>query len=105
MNERLLIEGHKIDLPTGGIRRTLQINDVAEVRDRQASFSNTFTAPLTPNNVEVMDFLGVSGNNSLKPYRRLKAEYSFRGIPLVTNGYIVVKSTGPDITWYCTTGL
>ena len=94
MNERLLIEGHKIDLTTGGIRRTLQINDVAEVRDRQASFSNTFTAPLTPNNVEVMDFLGVSGNNSLKPYRRLKAEYSFRGIPLVTNGYVVVKSTG-----------
>lgn len=94
MNERLIIEGNLIDLPPGGIRRNIQINDVAEAKDRQASYSNSFVAPLTPRNVKAMDFLGVTANGSLKPYRRLKAEYYFRGIPLVTNGYVIVKKTG-----------
>ncbi|SOC79829.1 hypothetical protein SAMN06296241_1366 [Salinimicrobium sediminis] len=92
MSEILYIEGWKMDLSPDPITRTLQINNIGEVKDRQANFSNTTKLPMTPNNVKAFDFLGVSGNSSLKPYRKLRCDYILNGIPMVRNGYAVVKA-------------
>jgi len=82
-----------MDLTPDTIHRTLQINDIGEAKDRQANFSNTIKIPKTPNNVKNFNFLGVSGNNSLAPYRKLRCDYSLNGIPLINKGYSVVNAT------------
>lgn len=93
MNELLLLNGRRATLRPGSVRRNLQINDIAEVKDRRANYSNTIDLPNTPENVALMDFLGVPGNTSLKPYRKVRADYYVNGIPQVTNGLGVLKES------------
>lgn len=92
MTEELYVEGKKIDLLPNSITRTLQINDMGEANNRQSSFSQTIKIPRTAKNVAIFQFLGVSGNISNSPYRRLKAIYLVNGIKLA-DGYMQIKGT------------
>ncbi len=93
MSELLYIEGSQVDLTPNTINRTLQINNIGEAKDRQSNFSNTNKLPRTPKNIKIFNFLGVSGNKSDFPYKKLSCDYIKNGIPLVRNGYAVVKAT------------
>tara|TARA_R110002012_G_scaffold190633_1_gene358207 strand:- start:15192 stop:17780 length:2589 start_codon:yes stop_codon:yes gene_type:complete len=92
--EILKLDGKVVDLMPKQVAQTLQINDLAEVKDRQANFTNRFTLPPTPNNIQVMDYLGIAGNQSLKPYQRIPAKLIVDGIELISNGYAKVNESG-----------
>ena len=91
--EELFIEGQRVELYPGSVSRNLQINNLGEVKDYMSNYSNTIKLPRTPLNVSILDYLGVNGNRSESPYRQLHARYIVNGIPLVVNGYAVVKAT------------
>lgn len=92
MSEILHIQGQRVDITPRTVSRKLQINDIGDAKYRQTSFSNTIKLPRTSTNVQVFSFLGINGNNSLAPYRKLRCDYSVNGIPLIRNGYAVVKA-------------
>ncbi|PHQ27855.1 PKD domain-containing protein [Leeuwenhoekiella nanhaiensis] len=92
--EILKLDGYIVDLEPKKVAQTLQINDLAEVQNRQANYTNRFTLPPTPKNVQVMDYLGISGNQSLKPYQRIPAKLIVDGIELISKGYAQINESG-----------
>jgi hypothetical protein len=94
MSEELLyLNGKQAEIYPDTISRTIQINSIGDLKDRQANYSNTIKIPRTPENVKLMDFLGVIGDVSLKPYRYVNCKYVVDGIELVPFGTAVIKQT------------
>lgn len=101
--EELWLDNKRVELPVKKVSQTYQINDLAELRDRQLNYTNRFTVPPTPNNIKVMDYLNTPGNNSSKPYVRVPARFVAQGIELMAEGYANVNkgsSKGYDINIY-----
>lgn len=94
--EELWLDGHRIDLPSKTVSQTLQINDLAELKDRQANYTNRFKVPMTPKNVMTFEYLGITGNQSRKPYERISAKLVVDGIELISNGYAQIKETNKN---------
>ena len=89
---KLYIEGVDVDLGNAKIAQTYQVNDIASVDTRQCSYTNQFTLPTTEKNVKLMQALGIAGNTSIRPYRKLSCKLINNGIELMSNGYAQVKS-------------
>lgn len=71
MSILLYIRGQKADTDAGSvIAQTLQINDIASVQGRNATYTNTFKLPKTANNVRIMDFMTLAGNTSSLQYEK-----------------------------------
>lgn len=92
--QELWLDDKLVELGANKISQNYQINDLAELRDRQLSYTNSFTVPLTPSNIALMDYLGVSGSRSKRPYKRVPSKLIVDGIELMINGYAVVRSLG-----------
>jgi hypothetical protein len=60
-SERLYINNKLIELSTQTqqFARTLQVNDILSLDDRQTNFTKNIRIARTPSNVLAMDFLGV----------------------------------------------
>ncbi|UAB85692.1 PKD domain-containing protein [Zunongwangia sp. SCSIO 43204] len=93
INERLHIEGQRVDVTPNSITRDLQINEIGDIQNRRSNQSKTINLPFTPRNVKVFEYLGITGNNSRKPYQKLRCDYWVNGIQLIRNGYAVIKRT------------
>ncbi len=93
----LWYEGKMLDLYEGtDISHTLQINDVAEVKDRQASYTNSFKIPKTPNNVKILGGLGLPSSNSIAPYIKPNALLKIEGFDFLTQAWLQAKSTDDE---------
>lgn len=92
---KLFINGVEIELTASTtLSRTLQVNDIVSLSNRQANYTNTYSLPKTANNVRAMLKLGVVGVNSGVPYQRNATYlYADSGECLVYNGWSVVTST------------
>lgn len=92
--ERLYINGNEIILPIGQpIAKTLQVNDIGSIADRQANFTRTINVPKNPINVKALDFLGVIGNESSVPYQKNTANYFVGNECLIYNGWANVSES------------
>lgn len=94
--EELYLNDLRVDFKSGSVSLTSQINDIAELKDRQVGYTNSIKLPLTSRNKKALNLLGVTGNTSTVPYSKLKVKYIYNGIELISNGYGVIKSTGKD---------
>ena len=94
--EKLFINNIEIDLPEKAVGQTLQINDIGDVKDRQANYSNNIKIPRTSKNISAFEYLGIAGNTTDKPYENLAINYSVDGIELISEGYGVIKNTNGD---------
>lgn len=95
---RLIINNIQIELePSKPISRTLQVNDIATLNNRQTNFTPTFSIPRTANNIRAFEKLGIIGNNSGIPYQRNNAYYySESGECLIYNGWAIITSINND---------
>ena len=91
--EELYINNILIDLPENSVSRTLQINDVGDIEDRQANYSNNIKIPRTSKNIKTFEMLGIQGSNTRIQYTNVSIKYVVNGIELISNGYGVVKKT------------
>ena len=99
MSYKLYIEGLEMELKDiNRLAQTKQRNNITNLHTRQANTSNNFALPKTPKNVKSMEFLNVVGNNSTRPYSKLKASLldTITGDWLIYNGWAVVSSTEND---------
>lgn len=93
----LWLDGVSIDLyQDTNIKHTLQINDVAEVKDRQASYTNSFKLPKTPKNVRVLDSLGIHSSTSNIPYLKPDALLKIEGFDFLTQAWVQITSTDDE---------
>jgi hypothetical protein len=92
----LYINKHLVDLDSNQvIAQTKQVNDLNSLDNRQASYTNKFRLPKTANNIRIMGFLTLAGNNSEIPYQKNECSlYSDNGECFVYNGWAVVTDGG-----------
>jgi hypothetical protein len=92
----LYINGQLTDLDAGTvIAQTRQVNDLNSLENRQASYTNKFSLPKTANNVRIMQFLTLPGNNSPVPYQKNECSlYNASGECFVYKGWAVITDGG-----------
>ena len=92
----LYINGQLTDIDAGTvIAQTRQVNDLNSLDDRQASYTNKFSLPKTANNMRIMQFLTLPGNNSPVPYQKNECSlYSASGECFVYKGWAVITDGG-----------
>ena len=94
MTEELLyINDTLIELPEKSISYTLQVNDLSEVKDRNAHYSNNIKIPKTVNNIRNLEMLAVTGNITELPYNSVSVKYVVDGIELISEGKGLLKNT------------
>ena len=95
---KLIINSIEIELqPSKPIARTLQVNDIATLNNRQANFTATFSIPKTAKNQKAFSLLGIVGTNSNIPYQKNECYYySDSGECLVYKGWAVISATAKD---------
>jgi hypothetical protein len=95
---RLIINGIDIELTEKqNISRTLQVNDIVSLSNRQSNYTNTFTIKRTPKNERTFELLGVVGAVTNLPYQRNECYlYTDDGECLIYKGWAVIQSTDTD---------
>jgi hypothetical protein len=91
--DELYINDVLIELENSSVSTTLQVNDLAELKDRQANYSNNIKIPITPNNIIALEMLGIIGSKSSIPYVKVVARYVVNGIELIKKGKGVVRKS------------
>ena len=99
MSYKLYIEGLEMQIKdVNRLAQTKQRNNITNLHNRQTNATNSFSLPKTPNNVQHMELLGVVGNKSTRPYKKLNANLqdTITGDWLIYNGWANVTSTEND---------
>lgn len=95
---RLIINGYDIQLTESQkISRTLQVNDILTLSNRQSNYTNTFSVKKTDANKQSFEYLGVVGSTTVIPYRKNECYlYTDDGECLVYKGLAVIQSTDKE---------
>lgn len=100
------VAGKKLDLfDKSNIKHTLQLNDIAELKDRQASFTNSFSIPKTANNKRIFDGLGTPSDTSRIPYTKPNCQMKLEGFDFLTSGWINISDTTDNYKVYIYSGI
>ena len=75
------------------LKYNIQVNDIAELKDRQASYSNSYSLPKTAKNVRALSGLGIASDTSQAPYTKHVCQVKIGGFDFVVDGWMVIKET------------
>ncbi len=106
-NKEIYINGILVDLheSKNSIRLIYAVNDLAELKDRQAYSTNTFKLPLTAKNLQAFGFPNDASLIQEHPYRKIPAKIVQNGIEIMPNGRAVVINSGSSIEVQISSGL
>lgn len=92
-NRQLYINGQEVYLDSDEIIPiTKQVNNIAELKDRQADFTTDFKIPATRKNRLILESANLLSSNTFVPYVKNSCTYVEDGIELISDGYIVILS-------------
>lgn len=99
MSKELYINGVPMDLDEkeSPIALTYSVNNLAEIKDRQAYTSNIFKLPATQNNRKALGFPDSSNIVSDNPYRKNTGTLVQNGVTIVGDGKAIIVSAGENI--------
>ena len=94
MNYELLMKGidgevWSLDLPLDAPAMNYQINNLAELKDRNASYSQRIGLPRTTHNEQAFQFSFVVGSGSNVPYRRFPCQLFYEGALISPAGAVL----------------
>lgn len=93
-DEKLYFNGEELDLiPSSVIAKTLQVNDIASLTNRQTNFTRTIQIPKTQKNINIFKHLDTIGNQSMIPYEKNVVDYLIGNDVIIYKGWGVVNST------------
>ena len=106
-NKEIYINGQLVDLDEANnpIQLTYAINDLAELKDRQAYGTNIFKLPMTARNLEICGFPNDANLIQEQPYRKNSAKIVQNGIEIVPKGIAVIDRTNRAIEVQILSGL
>lgn len=93
MAEQLYINGTLIKLTEKSVAYTLQVNDISEVKDRNASYTNNIKILKTPENVLALEMLATTGNITAIQYNSVTVKYIVDGVELISSGQGLLKNS------------
>ncbi len=97
MDNRIYINDQLVDMMPGTvIAITIQVNNIAELKDRQASYSNRIKLPKSRINNAIFENANMFQANSTVPYSRLKITLIQGGIETVANGVGVLSAVSNE---------
>jgi hypothetical protein len=106
MQDRLFLNDKECDLYPGTvIPITYQINDLAELKDRQANYSQQFKIPKTAPNRAIFEDAELIQSGTVIPYRKPKARVSKKNIDVINNGIAILENTDNDYVLTVYSGL
>jgi len=73
---------------------SLQANDIADIQNKKANFTNQFKVPKTNANNFLFGFCNVVASGSVIPYQKNEAKIVQDGIEIVQNGYCIIDEAG-----------
>lgn len=79
------------------IALSYQVNDLGELKDRQAFTSNNFKVPITQNNRKACGYPDDGAIISVEPYRKNRARIVQDGIEIISNGIAIITGTSNSI--------
>lgn len=83
----LFIEDQPMELSEGTvIALTRQVNDIADLQNREFDRTNSFTIPRSPSNDLVFENADLLVSDTLRPYRKLNARLRIDGYDEIRNG-------------------
>lgn len=92
--DKLIVSGSELDLyPDSKIALTYQINNVADLKDRQSSYSLTFKVPKTKYNQQILEYSNLIQSSSDKPYKWLPCKVVRSGLEIIADGIAVIENT------------
>lgn len=94
MNYELLMKDSdgeiwSLDLPLDAPAMNYQINNLAELKDRNASYSQRISLPRTTHNEQAFQFSSVIGSGSHVPYRRFPCQLFYEGALISPAGAVL----------------
>ena len=103
---QIFFNGIPLDLyPDKKLKYTIQANDIAEVKDRQATYTNSYNIPKTAHNVETLGGLGIPSDTSPFPYQKPECMVCIDGFPIMVKGWLNIKSTEEEYKVYIYAGI
>lgn len=93
IDEKLYINDKLVYLLPRSVGLTLLINDIADIKDRNAHYSNNIKIPKTSENILTFELLGLTGNTTRIPYEQVSVKYILNGIELISKGKGILKNT------------
>jgi hypothetical protein len=105
--KELYINGILCDLSEkdNPIALSYEVNNLAELKDRQAFTTNNFKLPLTQNNRRACGFPDTGSIIGLQPYRKNTCKIVQDGIEILTNGIALITSCKDFISVQALSGL
>lgn len=94
MNYELLMKGidsevWSLDLPLDAPAMNYQINNLAELKDRNASYSQRISLPRTTHNEQAFQFSSVVGSDSYVPYMKFPCQLFYEGALISPAGAVL----------------
>lgn len=94
MNYELLMKGidgevWSLDLPLDAPAMNYQINNLAELKDRNASYSQRISLPRTTHNEQAFQFSSVIGSGSYVPYMKFPCQLFYEGALISPAGAVL----------------
>lgn len=103
---QIFFNGISLDLyPDKKMKYNIQANDIAEVKDRQATYTNSYDIPKTAHNVATLGGLGIPSDTSPYPYQKPDCMVCVDGFPIMVKGWINIKNTGDTYKIYLYAGI
>lgn len=95
--KEIKIFGVSLDLEDNEpIAITKQVNDIAELKDRQSDFSNNIRIPWTNRNKVTLGHANIVASETRKPYVILNVEYLSNGSTILPNATLVLEESEDD---------
>lgn len=91
--------------PDKNLKFNIQINDIAEVKDRQATYTNSYSIPKTAHNIQTLGGLGIPSDTSPFPYQKPECMVCIDGFPIMVKGWLNIKSTDEEYKIFLYSGI
>ncbi|MCU7569422.1 hypothetical protein N4238_11680, partial [Riemerella anatipestifer] len=98
MSVQLFLEGRETDLRTGEkITVNYQVNRISDINTRETDFTYHFSLPRTPANIQIFEGVGLMGDTSTIPYRKMEATLKIDGYTIINKGWLkLIETTKED---------
>lgn len=97
---QIFVNNQQLDLYEGeDIKFTFQVNSIADIKDRQTNYTNSFSIPKTPNNMRIFEGLGIHSDTSSIPYTKPNCVMKYGGFDVIKKGWLNVVET--DSVYKC----
>lgn len=107
MAKELYIDGFLVDLneKDSPIAVTFAVNDLADIKNRVATGTNTFRCPGTENNRRIFGYSDIDAFTQDQPYRTLPARIIQEGIEIIPSGLAIILKAGREFEVQVLSGL